>query len=149
MTNPAEVKVGSELVFRGRVESVQPNGVLVRFATELASSPGRTFMSKSEVERAEVGMADVSEHDRAIVEAAEKVIWAENDANAPGLAVKAYDELRLAVLAKREAQRPRCDIDVPPDGADCGAVATQLVHDPVFGSPRFRCDKHKIQVTDL
>ena len=53
MTDPAEVKVGSELVFRGRVESVQPNGVLVRFGNELASSPGRTFMSDSEVRVAE------------------------------------------------------------------------------------------------
>lgn len=84
-------------------------------------------------------MSDLSEYDKAIVAAAEKM----HD-RAKGCVHFALDEANAvvnAVQAKREAQRPRCLV--------CPQVATWMLKWPQGEAADRYCDFHRPQVTDL
>jgi hypothetical protein len=70
--------------------------------------------------RGGVGMSDVSEYDRAIVEAAEAYV---TNYEKQGIhTTHTENAIHRAVRAKREAQRPKCDWHVGPESWDCGTT---------------------------
>ena len=99
-------------------------------------------------------MSNLSEFDAAIVAAAEYMVVME-EANAPKQTGDAYELLKTAVQAKRDAQRPKCmalvSVPNPTYGQlrSCAAPAVQHIDDPTENSTFDRCADHKVTVTDL